>query len=79
MPEVDNIEDASHRLCAAFHAEGIDPADVEVLLPLESWWRFYCRLAASSQRDLAVFDGRGELPAVFRYMGVAYISKGPRQ
>lgn len=68
---LDPIGEASHRLCAALHCEQIDPADIEIALPFDSWWRMQARLE-QLHRGLMTFDGRGTAPETFKYMGVTY-------
>lgn len=68
---MDPICQASHGLCMALHKEFIDPADMEIRLPREAWWRLYNRLE-QLHRGLMKFDGRYELTAQFKYMGITY-------
>ena len=68
---MDDIEGASHRLCAALHMDGINPAGIEILLPHEAWWRMWTRIE-QKHRGLMAFDGRGFKPEQFQYMGVTY-------
>jgi hypothetical protein len=72
MTEPLTIEMASHRLCAALHMDGIDPAGIEVALPRDAWWRMWTRLE-QLYRGMMTYDGRGaELPDYFTYMGIKY-------
>ena len=71
---MDDIEGASHKLCAALHMEGIDPAGIEILLPEAAWWRMWNRIE-QKHRGLMPFDGRGIRPSQFQYMGVVYRAK----
>lgn len=71
---LDPIGEASHRLCAALHREFIDPADIEIALPRDAWWRMQSRLE-QMHRGLMVFDGRGAVPETFKYMGVTFRAK----
>ena len=66
-----SIERASHQLCAALHMDGIDPGEMEILLPHDAWWRLWTRLE-QLHRGLMKFDGRGFTPGQFKYMGVTY-------
>ena len=69
--KIDGIEAALHRLCAALHDEGVYPKDVEIYLPREAWWRVMCRIE-QKHPGMSVFDGRGQLPDRFSYMGIVY-------
>lgn len=71
MTDQPAITEASHRLCAAFHMEGIDPAEVEVHMPREAWWRLQCRLE-QIYRGIMRYDGRGYQPDRFQFMGIVY-------
>lgn len=67
-----SIQHASHRLCASLHMDGIDPSEIEILLPYDAWWRLWTRLE-QLHRGLMTFDGRGPfVPVEFKYMGVKY-------
>jgi hypothetical protein len=72
-----SIEHASHRLCAALHMVNVDPADIEISLPYDAWWRLWTILE-SRHRGLMNFDGRGIKPGAFQYMGVTYSAKSER-
>lgn len=65
------ISTAAHRLCAALHADNIDPADVVVLLPRDAWWRLQTRLE-QLYSGFMKFDGRGLLKEEFQYMGITF-------
>lgn len=69
----ESILHASHRLCAALHADCIDPADIEVHLPYDAWWRLWCRIE-QLHRGMMSYDGRDPtiFPIEFKYMGVKY-------
>ncbi|GAC1511434.1 MAG: hypothetical protein NVS1B6_17960 [Steroidobacteraceae bacterium] len=68
---MDDIEMASHKLCAALHMDGIDPGGIEILLPREAWWRMWTRLE-QKYHGMMRFDGRGALTDRFQFMGVTY-------
>lgn len=66
-----SIQQASHRLCAALHMDGIDPSGIEILLPRDAWWRLLTRLEQLHPGYMR-FDGRGSPPEIFQYMGIVY-------
>lgn len=71
---MDNIVEASHRLCAALHENLIDPSEMVIYLPREQWWRLYNCLERKFP-GLMVYDGRGAFPSSFKYMGITYRPK----
>ncbi|MBR0693659.1 hypothetical protein [Bradyrhizobium lablabi] len=75
---MDDIDAASHKLCAALHMDGIDPKEIEILLPREAWWRMWTRLE-QKHRGMMQFDGRGTITDRFRYMGITYRVKETKE
>lgn len=67
----EQITEASHRLCAALHSEGIDPAAIEIRLPQDAWWRLWARLE-QTYPGIMKFDGRGAMPMQFQFMGIVF-------
>jgi hypothetical protein len=62
---------ASHQLCAALHADFIDPSDIEVHLPYDAWWRLMSKAEQYCFGSIP-YDGRGILPEQFKFMGITY-------
>lgn len=60
-----------HPLAAALHMNNIDPGQVVIQLPPVEWWKLYCLLERKF-RGMMLFDGRGEVPMSFRYMGFTF-------
>lgn len=72
-----NFPNCMHAMSAALHRASINPADVEIILPRDDWWRLWNRLE-HVHRGMMMFDGRGELADRFRYMGFTFRAK-PRE
>lgn len=71
---MDKITEASHRLCAALHDNLIDPAQMEIYLPADEWWRLACHLERKYPSTMP-HDGRGQVPTWFKFMGIIYRPK----
>ena len=63
-----------HALSGALHRECIDPSKVEISLPWDQWWKLHCSLERKF-RGLLRFQGLGEVPQSFRYMGFSFVVK----
>lgn len=60
-----------HALGASLHAELIDPGSVRIVLPFDDWWKLWCALDRK-YRWIMKFDGRGDRPTQFKYMGFTF-------
>jgi hypothetical protein len=60
-----------HAMSAGLHMCGINPQNVTISLPHPEWWRLYCALERKFG-SLMQFDGRGEEPGQFQYMGFIF-------
>jgi hypothetical protein len=64
--------DCMHRLSAALHREMIDPSRIQINMPRDDWWKLYQALDRKF-RGMMPFDGRGNEPTQFKYMGFTFV------
>ena len=60
-----------HYLSAALHREMVEPGKVTISLPFDEWWRLHCALERKF-RGMMRYDGRGQDPTEFIYMGFRF-------
>jgi len=72
MSEIDYYEfpTCMHALAAAFHRCNIQPC--RIVLPFDDWWRLW-NVLEQKHRGMLVFDGRGNRPDQFMYMGFTFV------
>lgn len=63
-----------HALAGALHCAFVDPGKVEIALPWDDWWRLNCALERKF-RGMLRFQGLGEVPQYFQYMGFKFVVK----